>query len=207
MPDSLKELRKLLDGIAPGPIRGDIREEIVDLLAGCWDVFDRPDTKLDAHKLSRIESLRWNPPILSFTIERHKGIVHGSTRAELQHWSVDLNSVTADYTGTYHQVYPRQAPWEAEPIAKQVAQSIIKGSEDLRLKWLGPAKVKILTRKILPQFDSSPKQTTEGRRRRFYHALDNYLEPLGWKRNRNIYESKVSSPSPTDGHRPPRSSP
>jgi len=191
MGDSLKGLSKLPDGIAPGPVPEDIRGRIVRLLAACWDDLDRPDTRLDSYKLNRIESLEWDPPNLNFTIERHKGILYGSTRAELQHWSVDLDNGIAGYTSTYRQFYPRQAPWKAEPVAEQVAQSIIKENNDPRLQWLGPDKVVILIREILPQFDSSPKQTIEGRRKRFYRALDDYLEPLGWKRNRNTYKKEV----------------
>lgn len=54
---------------------------------------------MEAHKLlSRMEQIVWEPPVLTFVIARHGGMVLGSTRAELQHWAVDLNKMTAEIT-------------------------------------------------------------------------------------------------------------
>ena len=54
----------------------------------------RPD------KLWRMETPEWKPPLLEFWIERHGSCVMGSTRAELQKWSKDLDQLTASITGS-----------------------------------------------------------------------------------------------------------
>lgn len=65
-------------------------------LAGCWHEFARSASKrMHAGKLGRMEAVRWDPPVLSFTIERHGAMSAGSTRAELQQWRIDLDRKTA----------------------------------------------------------------------------------------------------------------
>ena len=44
-----------------------------------------------ASKLGRMEKVEWQPPYLTFSIERHGATVKGSTRAELQNWQVDTS--------------------------------------------------------------------------------------------------------------------
>ncbi len=46
---------------------------------------------MHAGKLGRMEDVRWEPPVLSFRIERHGAMGVGSTRAELQNWRVDFD--------------------------------------------------------------------------------------------------------------------
>jgi hypothetical protein len=41
-----------------------------------------------------MEDVAWQPPKLSFAVERHGGMVMGSTRADVQHWEVDLEKRT-----------------------------------------------------------------------------------------------------------------
>jgi hypothetical protein len=43
-----------------------------------------------------MEDLEWNPPMLSFIIERHGAMVLGSTRAENQRWEIDMNKMEAE---------------------------------------------------------------------------------------------------------------
>jgi hypothetical protein len=47
------------------------------------------------NKIERIEEATWEDPIFTFVIERHGRTVHGSSRAELQRWTVDLDAGTA----------------------------------------------------------------------------------------------------------------
>jgi hypothetical protein len=48
-----------------------------------------------SHKLlNRMEKPIWNPPILTFRIERHGAAALGSSRAEVQEWTVDLERMT-----------------------------------------------------------------------------------------------------------------
>ena len=65
-------------------------------LAGCWREFTgSASERMHAGKLGRMEAVRWDPPVLSFTIERHGAMSGGSTRAELQQWRIDLDRKTA----------------------------------------------------------------------------------------------------------------
>jgi len=66
------------------------------LLAACWHEFGGGDSeRMHAGKVGRMETVRWDPPVLSFRIERHGAMGAGSTRAGLQEWRVDLDRKTA----------------------------------------------------------------------------------------------------------------
>src|SRR5216684_9323390 len=95
-------MRKTLGGAAIEVLRehlsalptGDISAvgPVTALLAACWNEFAGSGSeRMHAGKLARMEDVRWNPPVLSFRIERHGAMGLGSTRAELQHWRVDLD--------------------------------------------------------------------------------------------------------------------
>src|ERR1700680_3728363 len=89
--DSLSALLKELESIPPGKVSGDDRQKILSHLAQSWNQLHGSDeTSMESHKIGRAEDLRWNPPVLSFTIEQHGATVRGSTRAELHEWFVDL---------------------------------------------------------------------------------------------------------------------
>src|SRR4051812_47015376 len=92
----MDNLKKHLAKFTPGRISE--TEEIESLLAPCWDDLDGSDEGgMDGDKLlGRMEKVVWSPPVLTFVIERHGGTVNGSTRAELQHWTVDLDAGTAE---------------------------------------------------------------------------------------------------------------
>lgn len=57
---------------------------VESLLAEVWDEFVGDYGGLAGYKIcGRLEELEWDPPILSFTIERHGTMKYGSSRAEL----------------------------------------------------------------------------------------------------------------------------
>jgi hypothetical protein len=58
------------------------------------------ETAMEGWKVSRAEELSWNPPILSFTIERHGATARGSSRAELHEWTVTLHEGTAHWAAS-----------------------------------------------------------------------------------------------------------
>jgi hypothetical protein len=65
---------------------------VVALLANCWQQFHGSTAqRMHAWKLGHMEDVRWDPPTLSFTVGRHGAMNMGSTRAELQHWLVDID--------------------------------------------------------------------------------------------------------------------
>ena len=66
------------------PRRIDQPRKLERLLSEVWDDLGGSDCGMAGHKLiGRMEHVEWNPPVLTFTIERHGGTVLGSTRAEL----------------------------------------------------------------------------------------------------------------------------
>jgi hypothetical protein len=129
--------------------------------------------------LGRIEEISWEPPTLSFIIERHGGMTYGSSRAELQYWSIDVDEGTAAFgPGSYRQKRPRQPPLDVKPLAREVADLIENGISDERLEW-GKDEVRVQIGKIIPS-EYQPKETLTGRRKRFRKALSEELEPKGW---------------------------
>jgi hypothetical protein len=114
----------------------------------------------------------------------------GSTRAELQLWTVDtdLEGADCEYYG-YRQVEKRQAPVNVRPIAEELAQLIIDRSQDGCLKWSADGRVRVLTGQFF-QEGSSPKQTVRDRRKRLLKVLEEFLAPHGWNRKLSWWENK-----------------
>src|SRR5260370_21908412 len=100
-------------------------------------------------KVGRRGSVLGEPPVLCFRIERHGAMGVGSTRAELQHWRVDLDRKTAqcERSRSYRQALPRAEGVRIEPIARELADSIIAGRVDQRLKWQGDEAGRIIVAK------------------------------------------------------------
>ena len=116
----------------------------------------------------------------------------GSTRAELQNWRVDLDRKTAkcERSRSYRQALPRAEGVRIEPIARELAESIIAGRSDPRLKWQGDGTVRILMAKVFP-YDSGYMQTVTGRRQRLRAALEPLLAGNGWREVRRDVYSKA----------------
>lgn len=187
-----QKLKQFLTKLSPGRVPQEIQPELVQLLEDCWGMFSGSDQEgMGAYKIQRMEDPSWNPPVLSFTIERHGATVSGSTRAELQEWVVDLDRRVSECLSTGHrQLYPRETPLDVKPIADDLAKLIISGHQDERLRWSGTARLRILTGRILST-GSIPKQTLERRRKRLLKALEERLVPYGWQRRGSWWELKV----------------
>ena len=98
----IHHLRKVLSIIPTGIVRTEQHSAVVSQLAECWDhLTGSAEGGMTAAKVWRCEDLSWTPPILSFQIERHGGVVLGSKRAEMQTWTIDVTQATATlaYTG------------------------------------------------------------------------------------------------------------
>lgn len=176
----MNSLKKRLGRMAPGPIP--VIGELDRHLANCWDSFDGANEGGMAGDklLGRMESVQWNPPVLCFIIERHGGTVCGSTRADLQHWSVNLDELTAEITDTTHRQLEPMAPRRSvTPLAEEIAGKIIRGEEDWRLRWVDDSTVHVVASRIFPSGDGF-KRTIEGRRRRLRDALSKILGEHGW---------------------------
>jgi hypothetical protein len=137
---------------------------------------------MEASKLfGRMEDVEWSPPLLTFRIERHGGIVGGgSTRAELQDWEVDIEAGTVKGGESgYRQLKPRDAPLNVTPLVNQVVALIKDHQTHEWLKWVSDRRVRLLIAKIIP---ATNRQTTSGRRERFRAELEPRLEAMGFKR-------------------------
>src|SRR5262245_57094022 len=107
---ALTRLRQLLQEQPAGELQGHRGKEVKELLADCWGELEGGDAEAMASwKLDRAEGLTWEPPVLSFEIERHGGRVMGSSRAERQGWSVNLKEERANCCTIGHrQLSPMQ---------------------------------------------------------------------------------------------------
>ena len=125
-----RNLRVLLAHTPPGAIHD--TKPLLNVLSVCWDEFaGSGDQAMAPYKLHRMEQASWNPPLLTFIIERHGGTVMGSTRAELQRWVVDVKAMTAKCDNVSHrQVSPMQRQLDVKPLAEDVARLIVLLHED-----------------------------------------------------------------------------
>jgi hypothetical protein len=176
-----QNLHDYLALVKPGTVTDPVHLE--SLLAACWDEFEGASAEgMAGYKLhGRMKEVVWEPPRLRFLIERHGATVRGSTRAERQGWQINVEDTTA-YSEPmgYTQVEPRQPKWDAEGTAERIANLILNGHEDERLKWKEDGRVQVLIGKILPA-ESAVKQTLQGRRNRFAFALAGRLTRAGWQ--------------------------
>ncbi len=141
--------------------------------------------------LGRIENPVWNPPRIVFRIERHGATVMGSSRAELQEWTIDLEqrTATAETVGR-RQVRPMQRRLDVQSIAEQIAAAILAGRPDDGLKWDGEDHVRLLVGEVLPA-GSAVKGTLAGRRRRLREALAGLIGAAGWQMVKaNVFRRK-----------------
>ena len=171
----MENLKQFLVAVPTGPISD--KANLEELLAACWDQFNPDNGGMAGYKLrGRMESVVWNPPKLTFRIERHGGTVHGSSRAELQHWTVDLETKTATLEKVGHrQLSPMQRRLDVEPLAEQVASLVAGGQEHDWLKWYSAKRVHVVIGRILPE-GSAVKRTLERRRKRLREAVKRRLE-------------------------------
>jgi len=193
----LTRIRNYLATVPPGNLSDDQREELEWLLIGCWDnLSGSDDGGMSTEKLgSRTEAVEWMPPMLRFSIERHGGTVLGSTRGQIQGWSIDLDRALASCAIISHrQLRPSAKPLDVKPLANKIAALITDGRNDDRLAWKGANKVKVEVGKIIPE--SFPAQTTSGRRKRFRKELESVLAPSGWtpsKSGSHLFFERISA--------------
>jgi hypothetical protein len=138
MSENLDALRNHLATLPQGPVENPA--EIEKLLAPCWDELAGGQGGMAGYKLhGRTENMEWNAPLLRFEIERHGARAMGSVYAEIQVWKIDVENGTAQ-PGLFPQkklVGERQARWDAEPVADEIAELIRNGKEDPRFDQPG----------------------------------------------------------------------
>lgn len=152
------------------------------LLAVHWaELRGSDDGGMEGYKLlGRMERVRWQPPVLAFVVERHGGTVMGSTRAELQHWEIDVAERTARLVKVGHrQLESMAARTDVKELAAEIALRIVSGEDDDRIKWFEDRSVKILVTKIFPT-GSGFQRTVSGRRRRLGQYIAEAISEFGW---------------------------
>ena len=177
----MEQLSEHLESLQAGAISDTGKLE--SLLAACWNQFDGSGAEgMAGDKVnSRIEKVVWNPPILSFDIERHGGTVLGSTRAERHRWEVNIAERTANCQNVgYKQLQPMSPRVNVAPIAEEIVRLIRDRQQDERLQWNDDGSVRIQIAKVLLR-GSLVKQTLDGRRKRFRAKVDELLSTANWK--------------------------
>jgi hypothetical protein len=176
----MRRLKQHLSSLAAGKITDTV--EVERLLAAVWDQLTSDESGMHGGKLlGRMEDVTWNPPILSFEIERHGGTVMGSTRAELQHWEVDIQNATCSLVKTGHrQLSPMAKRILIKPLVEEIVNALLCRSEDERIEWTDTDSALVKTSKIFPK-GSANQRTLAGRRTRFRDAFKCRLEEVGWE--------------------------
>ena len=179
------ELCRYLSSLQPGRV-GDA-SRIETLLSACWKDLGGPHQEgTTAEKLwNRLEDVQWEPPELSFTIERHGATVLGSTRAALHRWTVDVRAKRAECNPQHgvRQLGSMAAPVRIKPIAQELAAAILARKDDNRLTWSeNRRRVTVNLRRAIGATANDYKQTIEGRSRRLRDELIRVLPESGWAR-------------------------
>lgn len=178
------EILTLMEKMDSGPVSQEHYDEVLKALASIWSDIDYSGLKgMDSTKLGRAEDLHWDPPILTFRIERHGAMAMGSSRAELQSWSINLATMAAVYdVEGYRQIRPlsgRYTREDAQRHAVEVAQAIREGRDEVYLCWSKDRRsVRVKARGLL--YPDGPKETITARGRRLNDALADVLED--WER-------------------------
>ena len=125
--DHLIELNRHCAALPLGPI-ADV-PTLERLLAAAWNALTGSEGGMEGYKLlDRMEAVVWNPPLLSFLVERHGGTVQGSTRAELQHWHVDVGRKTASLGKIgWRQLRPAAKRFPMKKFVKKRSKNATKG--------------------------------------------------------------------------------
>lgn len=195
MPD-IVILRRSMMAIPPGKISDkDQIKKIEEALSTCWgSFFGAAETKMEGNKIvGRMEEVVWEPPLLSFKIERHGRTVNNSTRADMHLWILDIEKATAQRKDAgFRQLSPMAKRFNAKLAASEIVELILSGVEDPRLDWSENREiVKVNIGMVVP--DGNAKSTAVGRRKRFREECGQLLNEHRWM---TISFNKYQRPNP-----------
>jgi hypothetical protein len=188
---NFEKLAFLLQSLPAGSLSDGAETNVANLLADCWDELEGSNvSKMEYWKLVRDggpQEMTWSPPTLSFIIDRHGGMALGSTRAEKQQWTLDMEKRTVHQSiAGYRQVRPRAATLNVKTIADDVCNAVREGPRSKSaliirgiLVWKDDDHFVVYQGKLVP--NDSFKRTIAGRRKRLREALEAELGVLGWK--------------------------
>jgi len=192
--DPVAYLEVVLQKIPSGSIIGEQESEVVNALAAAWSSLPGHEEQSTwSSKVHRAEKLNWEPPVLKFILERHGATVNGSSRADLHHWEVNVQTgyATIRRIGK-RQLEPMSRPLNVGPIAEKVADAIVNHQKNDWLVWKRVSFVQVRISLIIPETNL---QTTTARRKRFRKALTEMLKPAGWNEVRPNFYERTYSPS------------
>lgn len=176
-------------------------DAVLAALVRVWP--DDVQTALTTAKLHRWEKPRWASPILSFDIERHGATVHGSKRAEVHTWSVDVDAETVDLVAIRtRQVQKNDARLDVNALAAEVVAVIALGPDGPAvpwLKWSSDGGVEVVTKNLIPMTN---QQTTSSRRKRFGACFRTLIEGEGWECRKGVWYPPDASATATGWLRP-----
>jgi hypothetical protein len=204
---ALERLRTELSALPSGAITD--AKHIAKLLAAAWPALSgHDDAAMARYKVLRMENVVWEPPYLSFVIERHGGAALGSSRAELQRWTVNIERRAVDWSPAgRRQLTPMQAALKVDPIADELVAAIVAHREDDRLDWRSDDSVRVLIGKVITD-DSAAQETVRNRRKRLSGALKKRLGDAAWDAVPNtvphVYAPRAGSAAKGDVSTPPR---
>jgi hypothetical protein len=129
-------------------------------------------------KLLRAEDLRWDPPYLRFTLERHGSTVNGSTTASLHRWTfnTETGGASLEQKGI-RQLEKKAKSFDAKSVGKEIAKIITDHGDDPRISWLEDGAVQVHLSRATP---SARQQTQIGRNKRLRQVLTAELAGAGW---------------------------
>src|SRR6266508_7016099 len=128
---AVNALRECVSGLRAGRVRDVAALEAA--LAACWHQLDGGNERgMEPGKLrGRTEDMVWEPPLLRFRLERHGGTVQGSSRADLQDWTIDTNAATATVSVRgYRQLHRQETRLDVRALADHLVQLVIDGADD-----------------------------------------------------------------------------
>lgn len=173
----------------PAPLLRAFHDELFKLVVASWHEFSGSgDTSMEPWKISRErpEEVSWNPPRLSFVIDRHGGTALGSSRAERQQWTLDLERRTARHGQIgFRQLRPNAPKLDVKSLADGVCKAVQEGPSsasplvsDGVIVWKSDAELTVFHGKIVT---GDFQRTVSGRRKRFIAELRMTMQAIGWE--------------------------
>jgi len=101
----------------------------------------------------------------------------GSTRADIQTWVVNSETLTATHSISGRRKSADGATAGYNELASDVAGQISRRWKTAHLCWLPDGQVRVAISVLIP---ATKPQTTASRRKRFARQLRERLQPLGW---------------------------
>jgi hypothetical protein len=168
--------------------------KLESLLADSWAHLDGSSAShMTGKKLwNRMENVHWQPPILSFAVERH--VAPASSQAVLQHWMVDFHNNTAAITKTEERTLHRLSlRVSVEEAGDEIARAIIEGSNDDRLEWDEDGTACVVASWVVPK-ESAFWHTLGTRRMKLSNYIGHVLADHGWKKcGRNRFRKDTAT--------------